>query len=291
MKTTFAVVLFAVMLFAAGAAEVFFVPGWRTGYTPRTGSVRIINYIYPGMPVSVKSWDSAVPYPLAVQNSGMYTIKLLDEILSMPETRRRELVIIGHSIGAKIVLDVLCVLAEKHLQIKEAVLLGGAFPYDDRRLWSALEAVRDRCINIWSPVDAVLHLLYPLSEGNVACGAVGWRFGGKGFYEGYVKSGYFFFNQHYAYLYLEELGRFRLTLPPVAEKVQLKDELPRPWKNCAVDRIFWKTIDICHSWRLEEHCLGGSFRIADPEDNQRFAGVDPVAAKKNFDFIRKQLTR
>ena len=87
------------------SGEVWFVPGWRTGFSSRDGCVRILKDIYPGQNIRVCSWDSLQPWQTAVRNSREFTGKLNQEIMRLDHSRRRDIILVGHSIGGEIVLE------------------------------------------------------------------------------------------------------------------------------------------------------------------------------------------
>ena len=92
--------------FAVSGKEVFFVPGWRTGDSSRAGCVRIMRDIWPGYDISVKSWNSNVALTDAIKNAEHCADLLKKEISAMPEARRKNLILAGHSLGGAVVLDV-----------------------------------------------------------------------------------------------------------------------------------------------------------------------------------------
>ena len=251
-------------LFAA-EKEVFFIPGWKTGYSAREGCVAILKDIYPGVKITVKSWDSDVSWSEAKKNAEEFTAVFAEELLSMNDERRRELILIGHSLGAKILLDAIIALRDKDLKVSEIVLLGAALPYDREDIRSLLPVSRTIFFNVCFPDDALLKLLYPMFEGNIALGSIGWAYSDRRFVEYAVPETKLSFFNHYAYIYLEQFGSLR----PGALKKYRESLFPRGYA-AAGERdfdggIYWKTVEQRGDIRLQRYFTGEQFRIIDSD--------------------------
>lgn len=272
------------------AADVFFVPGWRTGFSGRDGCVRILKDTYPGEKIIVKSWDSLQNWQTTKINAEKQTGQLLAEILAMPDSQRQKLILIGHSIGAKIVVDVLHELARKQMRIHSMALLGGAMPDDYPHINTALRAINNYCCIIYNPDDLVLKLLFPLDNNSrTPLGTNGWSGKNDRVFEAKAHSDRSGFFNHYAYIYLEELDRLVETLPPPPQKIiVLQDE-----KNHAripADRIFWLTEDSFREWKLQKNAVSGKYRIIDPGNVRRASG-NKKKMQDSFQHIREQLQK
>ena len=277
--------LFISMFLCSGGAEVFFVPGWRTGYSARAVCVRIMHDIWPGIPVKVKSWNSLVSLNEAKVNAENYTGTLLSEILAMPDARRRELILAGHSIGAVIVLEILKELDKRDLKIHSAALLGAPVANDDPGIFRALNAVRGICCNIAFSGDGVLRVFYPFSGSGDALGVAGWQYKHPRFIERCVKQPFSFYH-HYAYRYLEELDDL-LDSQPERAVVEIKDGcIPH---FCDETGLFWNTEAEYCRWQLQKHLFNGKFRLLDPEKRIRKTGSGS-ALRTAFDAVKKQLS-
>ena len=266
------------------AGEVFFVPGWRTGNSARAGCVRIMRDIWPGVPITVKSWKSMVTLEEAKQNAAAYTGVLLKEILDMPESRRRELILAGHSLGAVIVLEILDELAERRMQIREAALLGTPVANDDPRIFRALSATRNCCYNVAFSGDGVLKLLCPLSGTGKPLGVSGWKFSHPHLIESKVSQPFSLYN-HFAYRYLEELDR--LSDSHAAGEIHL----PGGCEPFFYDEsgIFWRKQDELSSWQIQRHVINGKFRLVDNLNRVRLEGSE-ADVKSGFEYIRNYLS-
>ena len=280
----FAAILF---LFFTAKAEVFFVPGWLTGFTPRTGSVRILKDIYPGRKISVCSWDSRRSWKITKLNSLNQKDKLLRDIVAMPEQRRENLILVGHSIGAEIVVDILSKLAQRNLKIHSAALLAGALPCDDLRIPAALKAVKNHICCIYNPDDGILKYLYPLDFSGIApLGSIGWPGKNDRFFE--MRSGspnHTLFN-HFAYIYLEALDELMDTIPPNIPDIPVEQDQPNT-EIKPVDGIFWSDEEIFQNWKLQKH-YSGKYRILSPYNIRKAQGREKQI-RQSFSKIKSDL--
>ena len=200
------VLLICVMMFHLGAKEVFFVPGWRTGNSSRAGCVRIMRDIYPGYDITIKSWNSRVALTNAVKNAEFCAEQLKKEITSMPEARRKQLILVGHSLGSAVVLDVLDCLAHHKMKISGAALLGTPVAADDPRLARGIEAVEKRCYNVAFSGDTLLQFLYSFTSSGKPMGIGGCNFKHPRFVE-HIEKNEPDLTNHFAYKYLEVLDK------------------------------------------------------------------------------------
>ena len=280
---------FIIFLFASFSvsAEVFFIPGWRTGFDGRDGCVRILKDAYPGKKITVKSWDSLQSWEIAKKNAAAYTQVLQAEILRMPETEQRELILVGHSIGAQIVVDILNELAARKLKIHSMALLAGVLPDNDSRISRSLDAVRFYCCNIYNPDDWVLKYIFPLdNKMHAPLGLFGYAGKDYRMVEARANSDRFGFANHFAYIYLEELDRLLDKLPAVYPDVKVKQDLPNIQRRPA-DMIFWETVLKYGQWQLQKH-RNGQFRILDDHGVRRARGNEQNM-RKAFDDVCRQL--
>ena len=201
----------------------------------------------------------------------------------MPEAERRELVLIGHSIGGRIVLNLLNRLAAKGKKVHSAVLLAAVVPCDSPQIPHALDAVRFEICDVSNPGDLILKDLYPLDGDHTApLGYAGWVGCDPRLIEGVCRHEGGSFLIHFAYLYLEELERMYRALPP---RVEVSSASPprRP-----ADTLFWQDVEVYGSWRLQRHYDGRSARLLDPDGVRRAAG-DNASVRVVFADVKRQL--
>lgn len=273
---------------SASAVEIFFVPGWRTGFHNREGCVRILQRTYPGIKITVKSWDSKQPWHVAERNAADYTQVLFNEVLNMPDARRRELILIGHSIGARIVIDVLNQLVEHGKTIHSSALLGGAIANDDPRISQSLKAIRYNCCIVYNPDDWLLKMFFPLvNKLEVSLGEFGWKNTDERVFESRARNELWAFYNHYAYIYLEELERLVPQLPPIEPENIMQDE-----KNIVrkpADQLYWDDLKIFKGWKLQKNCISGKCRIIDFYGKRRAQGSE-TKMRAAFTEVEKSLS-
>ena len=279
----FCILLFFAFTVSLPALEVFFVPGWRTGDSNRAGCVRIMRDIWPGSSITVKSWDSLVSLNTARQNAAEFVPELLAEILRMPEKKRSHLVLAGHSLGAAIVLEVLCELEKRGVAIHSAALLGAPVANDDPRIFRALNAVRNYCYNVAFSGDGILRTLYPLSESGIPLGTAGWKYFHPRMIESRLEQSFSFYH-HFAYRYLEELDRLI--------DAQCEDDLLKNGHHPFLydeTGIFWKVERDFRSWQLQKHLFNNEYRLIDPRKRIRFSG-DRKSAETAWESVITHLS-
>jgi hypothetical protein len=103
------------------------------------------------------------PFHTAVVKASM-TGAILADLLARTK-HPAGFVLVGHSLGARVVVSALEALATRDRQIvHEAILLGGAIGRGEEGDWERVAAaVRGRVHNVWSRNDAVLRQLFPLA--------------------------------------------------------------------------------------------------------------------------------
>ncbi len=105
------------------------------------------------------------PWHTAVARASM-TGGLLAELL-LRTKHPAGFILVGHSLGARVIYSALQALANVDRQIvRDVYLLGGAASRGKAGSWdTALSAVRGRTFNVWSKRDAILSRLYPVAMG------------------------------------------------------------------------------------------------------------------------------
>lgn len=270
------------------SGEVFFVPGWRTGFDSRDLCVVRLKEAYPEEKITVKSWDSLQPWDVTKENARKQTAKLLEEVLAMSPENRGNLILVGHSIGAQIAVDILYELSLRGMKIHSAALLGAAVNDDDPRIEALLGAIKNYCCIVYNPDDWVLRYLFPLDNSlHSPLGLNGWIGKNPQVYEMKAVSDRFGFCNHYAYIYLDALICLVKKLPPEYPDVQvLQDESNK--ERVPADEIFWESVDNFRDWQLQKS-IDGKFRILDPQGKRRANGSE-VKMREAFADVKKQLT-
>lgn len=153
-------------------AIIWFLPGWNSdGKLYDDDICRLKNALHSDS-IVVKNWDGCGSWENAVDNAEKSAIALTDEITKMNRAQQKDLILVGHSLGAKIVVDIMAGLSDRNISIQKGVLLGPAISADDDNLRRAAQC--SQLIVVRGEDDQVLKYFYPLvSNGNVAVGDKG----------------------------------------------------------------------------------------------------------------------
>lgn len=142
------------------AGEVVFIPGWLTENAQNGSYEASLQKLYPGKKITVLTWQSnSVKMDRVVENADAFAEDVAEYIGKKPEGERSELVLIGHSMGGRIVAKTASSLAENSIMVGQIVLLGAAVDFDID-LNDMIRCSREPVINVFSRNDSVLKYLY-----------------------------------------------------------------------------------------------------------------------------------
>ena len=158
--------------------KIIYVPGFRNKQIPQNEQLDSLKKICPeGSSFSVERWDSKSKvheYNEAVENADRYAKALAEKIASFPVGDQKNLVLVGHSLGGRIVIRTMALLRKKGISIRRGIFLGAAIPDDDPDVGAAIEASLSPNINIYSREDSALrHVYSPTENLRSALGAYG----------------------------------------------------------------------------------------------------------------------
>ena len=173
-------------------AIIWFLPGWNSdGKLHDDDICRLKNALHSDS-IVVKNWDGRDSWENAVANAGKSAIALTDEITKMNKAQQNDLILVGHSLGAKIVVDIMAELSDRNIPIQKGILLGPAISADDANLRRAVQC--SQLIVVRGEDDQVMKYFYPLvSNGKVAIGDKG---SNTGSIKEYVVPKNFWSNRH-----------------------------------------------------------------------------------------------
>ncbi len=142
------------------ADEVVFIPGWLTENAQKGSYETCLRKIYPGKKITVLTWQSnSVKMDRVSKNADAFANDVAEYIRKYPDNERSELILIGHSMGGRIVAKTASALAEKNITVGRIVLLGAAVDFDID-LSDMIRCSREPVVNIFSRNDSVLKYLY-----------------------------------------------------------------------------------------------------------------------------------
>ena len=148
------------MTFALIATILWYFPGFGTGELPATDKERLKASFSADQVVckqwcpSCATWEESVA---AVSNASQSAVR---EIQSCKPDERRDIVLVGHSLGGRVVAYILAQLGEMGINIQTAVLLAPAISSDDQyasKLYRGCSSI----VLVVGENDLVLKWIYP----------------------------------------------------------------------------------------------------------------------------------
>jgi len=166
--------LFCCFTIALGgvAGEVIFVPGWLSKNRPESDYTDKLTQIYPDREIKVWYWESNTTFGAAVARTREAAVSVAEYIAGKDEKDRKNIILAGHSLGAKVVLETVKILHEKNIRINHIILLGSAIEFEESFDMVA-RATIERNINIFSRKDIVLKHIFNIRNRKMAIGFCG----------------------------------------------------------------------------------------------------------------------
>ena len=300
--------LFAAVAFAVGVAargEVWYVPGWnRTAETNGLAYASCTN-VFKDAQCRFWQWDGDRSWPTSMKNADEAAKRLVDEIAATNAEFRSELVIVGHSLGGRVVARTLAGLSRRGVKVAQGVMLAPAISMDDADLKEMGLGCSRPAIAVVNPQDVVLKYCY-----DVANGAKGSAFGMNGSPAALTNVVEYSVPNtiteetkidalwgkseavkrvcnHLAAFYFTELSRIIDGAPSAVAQVRVpQGKVNLEWK--VIDAgLWWDVIDTCDGWKLERNVVTSHFRIVSPE-RRRAAWGSESEMRRSFRKIRLQ---
>ena len=283
---------------------VWFVHGFVLGNNDFNKELVVLNDIYPNAKeVKLKKWKSpkiktrnpdAVLleiYPTwkkAVEISEEYATELAKEIKSLSPKQRKRLILIGHSLGGRIVVRTAAILQKEKIQIKKIILAGSAINNDDRDIAATWTVSKETVENIINTQDGMLAVYNAIGEKHPALG-----------------TGYKSMNVpdrfreivwedslcHFGYMYFDVYHRYLLAGCPPNNKIVVPQKNPNLDWSTMNKHIYWDVVDECHGWELQRFKSTGRYRIVDNNNVRRAWGgsIDDNEVIEVFDIVKYRL--
>ena len=289
--------------------RVIFVPGiWSEDNAPQMYEAWL-EQAFPEARVEVRQWKAnRISWERIKLEADLFAGELAKEIYAMTDAERRNLILVGHSAGARVVVKAMADLNGYGMSIRRGVFLGAALPDDDASIPKALQASRLPCINISNRKDNVLAVIYSSIVGDFEECALG-AYGSKVKYaemslvdvkikeqDDATKSGDNVwdvlkkiiqknidnYQRHYVELYFKELMS-------VLGDEELHNVLFPQLRMCRFSRKFnaWKTVAKSYGWELRRHSLSRQFCIVNPSGVMLAAG-DGGSVRERFDELKRE---
>lgn len=160
------------MTFALIATILWYFPGFGTGELPTTDKERL-KASFSADQVACKQWCSpSATWEESVANVSNASQSVVTEIQSLKPDERKDIVLVGHSLGGRVVAYSLAKLGELGISIQTAVLLAPAISSGDQYA-SKLCRGCSSIILVVGENDLVLKWIYPfVANGTSAIEAI-----------------------------------------------------------------------------------------------------------------------
>lgn len=253
---------------------------------PNAQRVELVEWNAPPIDNKLKIgvyWNDSVPLADQFVNELVKRI----EALSPPDQRR--LVLVGHSLGGRIVIKTAARCAREGIVVRQIIAAGAAIDNNDPAIAAAIEASNETFYNLINPDDYAMSA-YKLSQRHYPLGT-GYLYARspEEFCEVVVTGTKSHMSSNY----------FRRLYDGLTETLPLEYEgIIVPQENTQIDfpttggYIFsdYKTLDSCRGWQLQQHRLDGHCRILDPKGIRRASGHRQEMTYA-FEKVRDQLDR
>ena len=140
--------------------RVIYVPGWHRCHRGADEAFCAVQTTFPGTIVSTYDWDGNCRWKNARTNADAAAAKLAGELISMSDDKLSQLTLVGHSLGARIIVRALAKLAVEGKKIKTAVILAAAMPSNDPDAQNFTAATIEQATIVCNPKDTMLKYGY-----------------------------------------------------------------------------------------------------------------------------------
>ena len=305
MKTAILAIL-AAGIAAAARAEVWYVPGWnRTTETNGLAHTACSN-TFKGEVCAFWGWDGNRSWTTSAANADVAAKRLADEIADADAAFRSGLMIVGHSLGGRIVARTLAELSRRDMKVGQGILLAPAIPMDDPDVAQMGGGCERPAIVVVNPEDTVLKYGYDMvgGEGGPALGRNGSPAALANVVEYAVPKTITDETEidaawgrsetvkrvcnHLAAFYFTELRRILDGKPSESAQVRVpQGRINLEWKVMDAG-VWWDVLDTCGGWKLERNIVTGHCRIVSPR-SKRAAWGPEARMRASFRKICAQL--
>ncbi len=300
---------------------VYYIPGWR-GDVKGKGD-KDLSRAFPGAQHECFDWPGRMTeilgWPKALLNSDKVWRQLADRLMALSDDERSRVTLVGHSLGARIVVRVLAELGRHRLKVKRGVLLAAAIPNDDPDLTIMGQGSELQILAACNPMDFILKYIYSLfgGESGVPYGTDGSAEGLENVREIAVRTeakvspalkyalvvackgwgilaGLWVCNcieatmEHFVSDYLRKLQDFlEGKINGYDEPLVVQDCVNVDWKTMNW-HWWWDVLDEVDGWELQWNKNSGHCRILDPTGKRRAYGRKSVM-RKSFAKIKSRI--
>ena len=166
--------------FAEIRPHVIYIYGWMPEGEETTydDELSLLRDAFPGSEVELYKWNSHADIDYCMELADNVAEFLATQLAALPESKRREIVLVGHSLGARIAIRAMASPTLKDKPIRYGIFLAAAIPHDAPEIEKAIKNSREPNISVFNRQDYVLRHLYVLFGENQknALGAYGYAF-------------------------------------------------------------------------------------------------------------------
>ncbi len=294
------------MTMATLAATVWFIPGWLKTGKPSAEVMDSIANAFPEATVEFRSWDGDnIVWPISVDSADKESWRFAFKIATMPPEERRNLTLVGHSLGGRIAVRTLARLSECNLKVRQAILLGAAIPSNDPDLAKMGRGSELPVLAVCNPNDVTLRYIYATAggDGGVAFGANGTVLPCENVVECVtptnitkeVNIGAMWARiealksiaNHHERFYIEYARRILDGEKP-SGKIMVPQGFPTIEGRVTDSERWWDVLDTSFDWKLEKNKVTGHCRILDP-DKTRVAWGREAEMRTAFEKVKRQI--
>ncbi len=246
--------------------------------------------------VVLKKWNSPIikidmpdqireKWNAAVNNSEAYATYLAQEIQDLTWEKRDRLILVGHSLGARIVVRASAILQKDRIRIRKIVLSGAAIDNNDPDIPATYAVSKSTVENIVNPNDFLMGVYHSIGQGNPPLGTGYLYVVDPAQFREILMSNTMV---HFGYVYLSVYRNVLKSGNYVNEQVIVPQSYVNAKFSTGNQKFLWKTLDSCHDWELQQNNFTGHSRILDNNSECRAWG-DLTKMKLSFDRVKQQL--
>ena len=298
--------------------QVIYIHGWApASNVSQEAELDILKTIFPDSQIEVISWAAQTDFNECLQRADREAKLLAEKIEALPEKKRHNIILVGHSLGGRIAIRTMARLSQKGISIKYGIFLAAAIPHDDPDIAFAIKSSQEPNVNIYNRQDYILRHAYGVlgEDFKNALGAYGYAYAFQHKHllqyenlspdrpvmsaDEYIAR----LENHGAVFYMNFL---KTKMPEIQkadknstmiddstakatiDKIQVLQDRPNP--PVKIIDVGWETLDSINGWRLQRSNTlfnGLVYRIVDPYDYQKANGCEEKM-RAAFDGIKDQ---
>jgi len=248
---------------------VWFVHGMRVGNATFSESQVLLREIFPDAEeVVIKNWSAPKGSVITIEDyylksrilAEQFSHRLLADIEKLSPEDQHRLILVGHSLGGRIVVRTLAAgFRKERLQIRQMIIAGAATHVNDSDLPDAISTSRLTAYSLINPRDFTLTTAYRIAEKETALGmGTLYALNPERFYELCMENS----TSHHA----KDYFTFLLTCIQKDDFINRKVIVPQDVKlteiaPVAAISLNWETEVSYGGWKLQKHSLRGHYRI------------------------------